>query len=552
MQLSRFPHPLVLIFGMIVIAQILTYVLPAGSYEREPQPSKGAAFVDRQGQPPLRERFAAALDARGLTAKQFAELLHVSEQTVKEWIAGPPGEGEAWRPGTHIEATVGRLLEKWIATGEPPSADDVAGWKAAMEGVRQRVVPGTYARIADAARVSWATSLVAILSGLQDAGDVIFFVFVVGGVIGVLRATGAIDAMIGNAIHALGGRPGLLVAGMTVLFAIGASSIGMTEEYMPFVPVLVTMALALRMDAIVAVGMVYIGAAIGYGAAALNPFTVLIAQGIAGLEPTSGWLFRVLFMVVSLAVGVHHLMRYAHRVRADPARSHVVRVDYSSGFDLPHDVALTWPRRTVIGVFVAGIVVFVVGVANWGWYFDELTAVFLGMALVAVAVCRMAPNRAAQAFCAGAAEMTTTALLIGFARTIEVVLREGQVIDTVIHGIAGALNGTSAYVAAIGMLGVQTVCNFFIPSGSGQAYVTMPIMAPLADLTAVTRQTAVLAYQIGDGFTNMLIPTNALLMGMLGLGRIPYGSWLKFIVPLMLKLYVVALGALFVAVAIGY
>ena len=368
----------------------------------------------------------------------------------------------------------------------------------------------------------------------------------------MLRATGAIDAMLGAAIRMLGGRPVLLVAGMLTLFAIGSSTIGMAEEYMPFIPILVTMCLAMKMDAIVAMGIVYIGAGIGYGCAALNPFTVMIGQDIAGLPPTSGQWLRWLMLAACLVVGVLHIMRYARRIERDPARSLVADVDYSTGFKMPEDVRVTGPRIAIIAVFVAGVALFVWGVAAQGWYFKELSAVFLGIGLVAGVIALMTPNRIVDEFCKGAAMMTTTALLIGFARTIEVVLTKGQVIDTVIHGIAGALQGTGSYVAAFGMLAFQSVSNFFVPSGSAQAYVTMPIMAPLADLTEITRQTSVLAYQIGDGFTNMVVPTNALLMGMLGLGRIPYQRWLRFVVPCLLQLYVVAAIALAVAVAIDY
>jgi uncharacterized ion transporter superfamily protein YfcC len=198
------------------------------------------------------------------------------------------------------------------------------------------------------------------------------------------------------------------------------------------------------------------------------------------------------------------------------------------------------------------VALFVVGVALWGWYLTELAAVFFAMALLSALVGKISPNRTAREFCKGAAEMTTTALLIGFARTIQVVLEDGAVIDTVIHGVSGPLDRAGPELAAIGMLGVQSVCNFFVPSGSGQAYVTMPIMAPLSDLVGVTRQTSVLAYQMGDGFTNMIVPTNALLMGMLGLARLPFERWLKFVVPLMIKLYVVAAVALVIAVRIGY
>ena len=203
-------------------------------------------------------------------------------------------------------------------------------------------------------------------------------------------------------------------------------------------------------------------------------------------------------------------------------------------------------------LFVVAVCGFVYGAMARGWYLGELTAILLGLALVSAVVGRLGPNVVASQFCRGAAELTTTALLIGFARTIQVVLSDGRVIDTVIYGLAQPLEGLPSAVAALGMLGVQTACNFFIPSGSGQAFVTMPIMAPLADLTDVTRQTAVLAYQFGDGFTNMIVPTNAVLMGILALAKVPYDRWARFALPLLVKLYAVAVLALVAAVHFGY
>lgn len=415
----------------------------------------------------------------------------------------------------------------------------------------RRVVPGTW-RAVDAEPLPPLAFLTAVPAGLAAAHDIVFFVFLAGGTIGVVRATGAVDALIGAAIGRLASRPGWLVAGMVGLFALGSSTVGMAEEYMPFVPVLVTLCLALELDAVVAVGIVYVGAGVGYACAALNPFTVLVAQEVAGLPLTSGQPVRWALLVVCAAVGVHHVLRYAARLRADPAASLVADVDYSSGFELPADVRFTARRAAAAAVLAAGVGLFVHGVAARGWYLAELSAVFLASGLLAAAVGGLGPNRAARAFLKGAAQMTSTALLIGFARAIQVVLSDARVIDTIVDGLAAPLAALPAHAAALGMLAVQTVCNLFIPSGSGQAYVTMPIMAPLADLTGVTRQTAVLAYQFGDGFTNMLVPTNALLMGMLGLARIPYQRWAAFVVPLLVKLYAVAALALVAAVALGY
>jgi uncharacterized ion transporter superfamily protein YfcC len=367
-----------------------------------------------------------------------------------------------------------------------------------------------------------------------------------------LKTTGCFDALIGTAIHHAAGSTVLLVGVMVSLFALGSSTIGMAEEYMPFIPVLVTMCIALGMDAMVAVGIVYIGSGIGYGCAALNPFTVMIAQGIAGLPPTSGQAYRWILLAVCLVIGIHHVLSYVRRIQRDPEKSLVRDVDYSSGYDMPEDTRFTAARVTVLAIFVGGIALFVWGVWKYEWYLTELSGVFLAMALGAALVARLGPNRVARAFCSGAADLTTAALLIGFARTIQVILDDARVTHTIVHGVAQTLEGFGPSVASVGMLFVQSVCNFLIPSGSGQAYVTMPIMAPLSDLVGVSRQTAVLAYQFGDGFTNMIVPTNALLMGMLALGRIPYQRWLRFIFPLLLKIYIVAILALVIAVRMNY
>ena len=414
-----------------------------------------------------------------------------------------------------------------------------------------QVVPGTY-RAVDANPLPPATFLTAIPAGLAAAQDIIFFVFIVGGVMAVVRATGTIDALIAAALHWLGGRPAVLMAGMMLLFAVGSSTVGMAEEYLPFVPVLVVMCRGLRLDAVAAVGIIYIGAGIGYGCAAINPFTVQIAQRIAGLDLLSGQGLRWGLLLLCAAVGADHLRRHARRCRENPQPGPQAEAATAVPDPLSASARFTPRRVAVAATFALAIAGFVYGVTAWGWYLTELCAVFLALAVASAAIGGLGPNRAAAAFTAGAAELTKTALLIGFARTIEVILTDGRVIDTVIHAVAQPLQGLPAMVSATAMLGVQSVGNFFIPSGSGQAYVTMPIMAPLADLTGVSRQTAVLAYQFGDGFTNMLVPTNAVLIGVLALAQVPYHRWVRFVWPLLVKLYLIAIAALWAAVAWGY
>lgn len=418
---------------------------------------------------------------------------------------------------------------------------------------RMVVVDGTYAALSaeDSVTLPAWHFLMAVTEGLASAQGIIFLIFLCGGVIAVLRKTGAIDAALHGAVDRLGKNPWMLIGGCLVLFSVGSFTIGMGEEYVPLVPIIVTMSLAMRMDAIVAMGMVWVPYGIGWACAGINPFGVLIAQNIANVPLTSGWALRLGMMTVLLAIAFHHIYRYAMRVKADPASSLVAHVDYSKGFESPADIHMTPRRIAILAIFVLGLFGFVYGVSEHHWYIQELNAIFLGIGLLAAIVAGLPAGDTSRTFLEGAAAMTPAALLVGFARTIEVVMSDGQIIDTVVFSIAGLLEGLPSEAAALGMLVVQTVCNFFIPSGSGQAFVTMPIMSPLATLTDVPQQTAVLAYQFGDGFTNMIVPTSALVMGALALGRVPYAAWFKFVAPLLLKLIAVASVFLVLSMHVG-
>ncbi len=418
---------------------------------------------------------------------------------------------------------------------------------------RPMVVAGSFEYADEADRVTlkpWHF-LLSIPEGFAAAQDVIFLIFIAGGVIAILRKSGAIDAFLHKSVQRLGGSPWILIAGCLVIFSIGSYTVGLGEEYVPLIPILVTMSLAMRMDAIVAMGMVWIPYGIGWACAGTNPFGVVIAQNIANIPITSGWAFRLFMMAAILAIAFHHLYRYDIRVQRHPETSLVAHVDYSTGFESPEDVTLTGRRIAIMLMFAAAVGFFVYGASRFGWYIGELNAVFLGIGLIAAAIAGISAGDTSRTFIRGAAEMTAAALIVGFARTIEVVLSGGQIIDTIINSIANVLTNFGAEASAVGMLAVQTICNFFIPSGSGQAFVTMPIMSPLATLTGVPQQTAVLAYQFGDGFTNMIVPTSALVMGALALGKIPYGAWVRFIGPLLLKLLALAVVFLIGTVHLG-
>lgn len=416
---------------------------------------------------------------------------------------------------------------------------------------RSQVVPGSYQRTPDHPRPSPVVTFTAIPRGLVAAAEIVFLIFIVGGTFAVLRRTGTVDALLGAALRRLGHRPLLLIAGGIAIFMAGSSTIGMAEEYLPFVPVLVALALALRYDAVVGVGIVTVGYAVGYGTAIINPFTVLIAQDIAGLQPGSGMGIRLALTVVFFAVGVHHVWHYATRVRRDPSRSLVADIPPPLVGN-PHDAAaVTRTHALVLCATAGGLALLVWGLTARGWYLVEMSALFLALALAIALVSRMPSDAAATTFGEGASELTMTALLVGFARAIQVVLDDGGVIDTIVNGLSVPLQALGPSAAAVGMFFVQSAINFVIPSGSGQAYVTMPIMAPLADIVGVSRQVAVLAFQLGDGFTNILLPTNPVLIGILSIAGVPYERWLRFVVPFMLKVWLVGSLALIAAVWAG-
>ena len=417
---------------------------------------------------------------------------------------------------------------------------------------RSVVVPGSYAVAGERVWLPPWALFTAVPRALADAQVIIFFLLIVGGTIAVLRSTGALDALLGAILRAIGHSPALLIGLGTGVFALGSGTLGVSTEYIPFAAMLVALCVAMRLDAITAMGIMIGGYCIGYGVATLNPYTVLVAQGVAELPPASGIGFRLALFLPFVAIGVHHTWRYAQRVKRDPGQSLVAGlqgIDQSASEAYP---AFT-PRHTVVlvltGLALAGIVY---GILARGWYLMEVGAVWLGLGLAAGIVGRLGADGTAKRFAAGAAALATVALLVGFARGIGVILEDGRVLHTIVHGLSLPLQQVGPELSAVGMMLVQSVINLFVPSGSGQAFVTMPIMAPLGDIVGVSRQVAVLAFQFGDGFSNILIPTNVVLMAILGVVGIPYDRWFRFAWPLLAKLLAAGAVALVIAVRIGY
>lgn len=394
--------------------------------------------------------------------------------------------------------------------------------------------------------------LSALPRGLEQSADIVFFIFIIGGAFGILQRTGTIPAAIRALLDRFGHSAPLLTVLIMLAIAVGGSTLGMGEEFIPLVPVFLVIANRLGYDRLYGLGLVLLAAFVGFAAATTNPFTVNIAQGIAELPLNSGIGLRIAFFAVAMSVTIAYLLRYGARIRANPAAS----LMHGDTEPMPEDNldahAFTGRHRLTLVLCGAIFAAILWGVQSLGWWLNDMAGGFFLMGLVAAAACRLSPAGAVQAFVKGLEEMVVPALVVGFARAITVVLTDGRVMDTLIHSAATVLSGASLYLAIEGMFLFQSTLNVLIPSGSGQAAVTMPLMAPLADVLGLTRQTAVLAFQFGDGLSNMVIPTSGTLMAMLAMARIPYATWLRFALPLFLLLSGVGAIFLAVAVAIGY
>jgi uncharacterized ion transporter superfamily protein YfcC len=389
--------------------------------------------------------------------------------------------------------------------------------------------------------------MMAPIKGFVEAAQIIGFVLIVGGAFAVLQKTEAIDSMIKSVArahsHSAFVRAALIPVFVT-MFSLGGATFGMSEEAIPFILIFVPLALALGYDSIIGVSIPFVGSQVGFAAAFLNPFNVGIAQGIAGVPVFSGMGYRLIVWVAATAVTIAFLMWYAARIKRNPLLSPTFALDQHKRKEQLPDTAqfsgMTRSHGAVLWIFVATLGTMVFGVIKYEWFIDELAALFLVMAIVVGIVGRLDTDQFVAAFMQGAKDMVTTGLVIALARGTVILAREAHIIDTMLHALMPLVQSSSPIFAAQKMFGIQTVINFFIHSGSGQAALTMPIMAPLADLVGVTRQTAILAFQFGE-FTTPMIPTSGITVGVLALARIPWLTWARWMVPLQLLYLVLAL-----------
>ena len=407
---------------------------------------------------------------------------------------------------------------------------------------RQVVIAGTYHHV-ERRPVGPFEAFVAIPKGLTDAASVVFLVFLVGGAFTVVDETGALRQAVGWLVRRLRRRETLVIPIVSLAFALGGALENMSEEIIALVPVLLLVTRRLGFDALTAVAISLGAAAVGAAFSPINPFQVQIAQKLAGLPLLSGSAFRVCVLAVALTVWIYGTWRHAVRTRVVP--------DEQDGTAPGETIALDARRVAVLLLVMTTFTVFVYGVMRLGWDFDQMSALFFAMGLFAGLIGGLGPGGTAQGFVTGFASMAYAAMVIGFARAIFVVLDQGRIIDTVVNALVTPLQSLPVTLSALGMMVVQAAVHGPVPSVSGQAVLTMPVLVPMSDLIGLSRQVVVLAYQYGAGLTEFITPTNGAWRGVTAAAGVKYEDWLKFAIPLFAALLGLGAIAIIVAIAIG-
>ena len=398
--------------------------------------------------------------------------------------------------------------------------------------------------------------LQAPVQGIIDGAEIIAFLFIVGGAFNLISKTKAIDFGIVNIVNVFKGKEILIIPIITFIFSLGGAVFGMYEESVPFVAILVPLMLALGYDSIMAIGVTYLACALGFSSAMLNPFTVGIAQSIAEIPMFSGIEYRTIIWVITTTVGTLFLMMYAMKIKKNPEFSPVyesdkIKRENLTNFSEDKD-GFTFTHKIILSLLALCIGIIVWGVLTQGFWIPQIAAVFLVTGLASGIIGRLSGDEMADAFIEGAKGMIGAAIMIGFARAIVIIAENASIIDTILYNLAGVIGKLPPLLAACIMYPIQMFINFFVGSGSGQAALTMPILAPLGDLIGISRQLTVLIFQFGDGFSNVIFPTSGILIACLGIAGVPFGKWLKWVMPLQGILFVLAITFITIGSLIGW
>lgn len=393
------------------------------------------------------------------------------------------------------------------------------------------VVPGTYHQID---KSGYGQGIGAILeapaAGVINAVEVVAFVLIVGGAFGIILKTGAVDRGLFTLAQSLGDKGILVIPLSMILFSLGGSTFGMSEEVIPLFAVFVSLMFSLGFDSMTAILILFLGTQAGYIGSTINPFNVLIAQGVADVHGNPLLAYRVICWAVITLISIIFTMHYAKKVKANPEASIVYKNDQKvkhkfQNFEI--DQPFSSSDKWIIGGFIFGLMIMIWGIISQGWYMVEISALFVGLGLYAGIVARFNQKQIAEAFVEGCADFAYAAVIIGLARGVLVILENGMIIDTILNCLANLLGGLPKFMFSAILLIAQIIVTFFVPSSSGAAALTMPVMAPLADLVHINRDVVVLSNQFGNGLMNLISPTGGVLLAGLAIAEINFSKWLK-------------------------
>lgn len=475
-----FPSAWLIVFILLVIAAVLTYLIPAGSY---------------------------------------STLLY-NEETKAFTITAPNGD-ESDAPATQD------TLDKYGIKTDLGKLVDGTVWKPIA-------IPGSYERV-DAQHQSLVDVIMSTVNGVYETVDIMFFVLVLGGCLGILTYSGAFTAGIGALSRATKGKEYILIIAMTFLISLGGTTFGMAEETMALYPVLVPVFLAAKYDALVCVSSIYMGSTIGCMFSTVNPFSAVIASNAAGIDFTSGIYWRLGGLVIGVIIVILYIIRYATKVKADPTKSLIYdeREKIEAAFEKKHEVEPLNRRYSIaLVVFLACFLVMIYGVINLEWWFGEMTAVFLVGAFILGFILKMPEKVFFEEFINGASALVGVGIIIGFSRSVNILLENGKIQDTILQSLISGIGDINPYVFLIILMFIFLILGFFINSSSALAVLTIPIMAPVADAVGLPRELVISAYIYGLGIITAVSPCSLALITC-EMVKVPYVKYVRFLLPLM-------------------
>lgn len=420
---------------------------------------------------------------------------------------------------------------------------------------RMVVKPGTYHQV-DSNPQGIQDVFMAPINGFVDAAEVVGFVLLVGGAFGIVNKTGAIESGINHIVRKLKGLQVLIIPVSMILFGLGGSTFGMNEETLPFYMIFIPLMTNLGYDSLTAISTVFLGSGTGVIASTINPFSVGIAQALADIVPGAGILYRAIIFIVLMTISITFLMVYANKIKKDPKKSLVYELDANNKKDFIMDDSTIKPftikEVIVLVIFISGMSMMVYGVLNMDWYIPEIAMIFCMIGVFSGIFGGLKQDEIVDSFLTGASDLVSAALAIALARGIVIVAQNGHIIDTLLNYSADALSKLPKFIFINLSFLLESLLSFLIPSSSGLASLTIPVLAPLSDLVGVSSQLIITAYQFGTGLINLITPTSGVLMGALAFAKIPWSKWVRFLAPLFVIMIIVCIMFLTIGLYIGF